>query len=343
MWSRIQTVFAVIVLTCFIWIFAERQVTSSTEIPLEIGLDTQLAESHPELLVEFLDENDNPSQGIAIELTVGGTTGRIQDLLDRRLTAQSPVVNLEVLGIEESLPREVEIFEIDVVRELFDERLSLEERDTFLQVTQSSPERLRVRVTPLEQRLIPVRVYDWSETRRITKAESNPTHVTAWLIRGQVVAEAKVTLNLDQQGQAGEGFISTNATVVAARREQVYPVEVRLLEWETGTVSLPRLGVVFPPAMASQYRVVIESDPQIQEPIEFSGSSLAMSEFQNNRYHLLLEIYPEDRNRIGQPIIRTLKYALPDVEDPLEIIDRERRLARFQLEPVGPMDQLLNP
>ncbi|MBN1436280.1 MAG: hypothetical protein JW936_04340 [Sedimentisphaerales bacterium] len=344
MWSRIQTIFTVIILTCFIWIFAERQVTRSIETPLDIRLDERMAETHPGFLVEILDEDDEPVQGISVKLSISGPTGRIQELQEGRIVPREPVITLETLGLGNSVPREPQIYEIAVVRELLEGELSLEGRDTFFQVTHAEPSRLRIRVTPLEQRMTSVLVCDmWRDP--INNAETEPGQVPTWVIPGEA-AEARVILGLDQQIEATRGYIPVTATVLAARREQSFAVEVRLpageagLEGETGTISLPKLGEAWPAGMRGQYRVVMEDDTGVRDLIQYRGSSAAMREFETAHYHWILEVYPEDRNRTT--VNRVLRYNLPNAEGPFEIVNPKRIMVSFHLEEVSPSENSLD-
>ena len=117
MQSKLKTIVLVIILSCLIWVFAEREVTQSTEIEINLNKATQL---YDDLLMQFLDDRGNPTQEASrrFSLTVEGPAGGILKVQQGRFENNMALDIEELLG---SRPENLQpqVHEIDIVKQLF--------------------------------------------------------------------------------------------------------------------------------------------------------------------------------------------------------------------------------
>ena len=336
----IRTVITVVVLSCLIWVFAERRVIQTEQLPVDIILHNELApvtdeQSQPRLLLEYL-ENGIPigKNRRSVQLKVRGRTGLIREIKNRRILPELPQLDVATIGY--SGQGEPEIKTVSVVKAILDSKLQLEGEDSFLEVVEAKPAELHVRLTPLVQRQLPVMVFG-QDDRRLTRANVKPETVSAWVVDGQ--AEARVVLRADEQVDAGSGVIEAICRVkVAGLEPQQSTVQVELpagdSPWETRSIT-PRLGIVWPYASKKAGRFVpeIEDDPHLRDQIICSGSKAALDEFENSQFHLLLEIKPTDKP--GKTDSRTLRFNWPDEHAEFKITNATSGvMVKFQLVPV---------
>ena len=341
--GNIRTVIAVLILSCLIWVFAERRVILRGQLlSVDIVLDNQLIpaldeQSQPRMLLEYL-ENGTPigKNRRSVQLTVEGRTGLIQEVKDHRILPELPVLDAAVVGY--SGQGQPETKTVSVVDDLFDSKLQLEGEDSFLQVVEAEPSELHVRLTPLVQRQLPVVIYSQQDDRKLARAKITPETVSAWIIDGQVT-EARVELSAEEQVAAGLGPVEATSRVkITGLEPQLSTVQVELpagdSPWETRSIT-PRMGFVWPydSKRAGRYVPEIEEDPGLRNPIACSGSKAALDEFENSRFHLLLEI--ESTDKPGEWKSRTMRYNWPDEHTDFQIKNAPAGvMVRFKLVPV---------
>lgn len=328
--SRITTAVLVIFLSGLIWVFAERKVTKTARLTVEI----KLISSRPDLLVRYLDSSSKAMQVTTqrVTLTMEGPTGRIQTI-EQGLQVSVPLDMSELLA-EEPIDSQPQIHTVQLVKDLLDEGLQIS--DTILSVIKAEPANLDVQVIKLQERTILVKVYNQDQTELLKVQTVEPSEVRAYVIEDQP-AEAHVRLTSDQQLQALKEPVDAEArvTLPLSDRLQKYDVKVRLSQQSSSlpedVIQTPRVGFVFPNSMIGKFQVVIEDLSQLKEPIKFRGSAAANTDYRNSQFHLILEIHEGDKAQ--EPIFRRWRYNLPDRSD-IQITEKNSSLIQFYLVPV---------
>ena len=332
MWQKAKTALIVLLLSCLIWVFAERSVTSDANVELDI----KLAELNDELMVEFLDDS-----GLAlallqqkVTLTVEGPTGRIQRIKEDYVDVV--LLDVQKLGY---IPQNEPSQDYQVrVMSLFTEGLnSRDPKQGSLRVVAADPESFSVRVTKLIARNIPVKVYDRNDLE-LKPEKLEPAEVEAYVQAGEP-AEAKVTLSPDQQRQAAQNEIPVNAHVTLPNRTKSYQVILKLPEEgniQTKPIRNPRLGIFNPADMEGLYKVVIEDESQLEaySPIECQGSPEALDIYSKSDKHLLLNIYETDIDAPSGQLTRPLEYFIPSGCQ-ITITNKIKEPILFRLEKIG--------
>ena len=333
--SKITTAVLVVFLSCLIWVFAERKVTTTGRLAVEV----KLISSRPGLLVHYLDNEGNPTQLTAqsVTLTMEGPTGRIQTIEQEMHVSVS--LDMSKLLPEEPTDTKPHTHTVQVVKDLLDGKIQI--NAAFLTVIKAEPANLDVQVIKLQERSIPVIVYFQDQTVPLKVQTVDPTEVRAYVIEGQP-AEAHVRLNSEQQLQARREPVIAKAivTLPLSDKLQSYDVKVTLPQqgssWLEAVIQTPRVGFVFPDSMIGKYLVVIEDPSQLKEPIKFQGvSASAITDYRNSQFHLTLEIHEGDKPQ--EPIFRSLQYKPTDRND-IQITDQNSPLIQFHLTPVTKED-----
>lgn len=324
-WAKTKSALAVIVVSCLIWVYAERRVTRPAEFPVTISLDNP----SPDLLLQLLDETGKPAatRQVRVDLTVRGSNGLIQAVNDQRLIPEAPRLTLRILGYQDSDEPGSEDLSALVVKDVMGERLGFEKARPFLQVIKAQPERIRVRVTRLVEKTLDVRVFD-SLGLPLKSARVEPAQVKTFVISGQP-ADARVVLGTEDL-LPGREVVQAQCRISIADNvpPQNVPVEVHLpagpaSPQTTHTITSPRIGYVMPEWMQGKYTVVIENPEdmaQLREPISCLGSEAAFLDFKDRPSHILIEIVePEDKALIGEPVHCKPRYNLPPGGDLLQV------------------------
>ena len=327
-WARLKTFFVVLLLTTFIWVLAERQGTRSAEVNLTVTLPVLQGD----YLVQCLDENRNPLGTLSrtVKLNVEGPGSRLQQLGQEDFTVELP-------PLAEPPAEGVKDYTVDVVKEILEGQLV--SQVGVLNVISAEPAYIDVRLTRLTRRTLPVKVRDAQGDHELTVESVKPAELNT-LVMGTVPSEATVRLNAKQQRLAQQEPIRVAAEVKIGNRvidEQM--VEVKLAAagntLPIAEIAKPRLGIVLPPSMQCRYRVVIDpgSEPAL-EPIRFRGSTTAISDYRDARYHLVLEVEEKDLRDDTTTILRPLQYLLPEAyRQEITILNPEQRVVRFHVEP----------
>jgi len=341
-WQKIQGAVGVLLMTCLIWVYAERRVTRSDQLTIPIRLDPLLSQEHPELYVQLLDDNKQPiaQNEVGVNLTITGPTGRIQGLNERRWTPKVPLLKLSQLTYPEIKDNQPAIVSVDVAKDIFKEQLPLEESEMYLQVTQSDPAFIQVQITPKVQRQLPVTVSN-QMGEKITHVTIEPAELMGWILPSeQDKVDYTVVLTPNQLLQAQEDWLSVEAVLKSVPPQRA-PVKIKVKEGsvpvgtETRQIKTPSLGIVMPQGMIGKYKVVLNEDSQVLDPINCSGSVQALNSFEQSRYQLILEITAEDADNVVRD--RTLRYFMPVQKDgtvykDFRILDGRTRAVKFRLE-----------
>lgn len=152
--AKVKTALLVILLSCLIWVFAERSVTKEARVDIKIELPSQ----PDNLLVEYLDDQGNalPEPRMTVRLTVKGPTRRVLAVNETYL--KSITLDATKIGIE---LKEVNSRKSWVpVMTILEGRLYSREGENYLQITDTEPTSLHLRVTKLIEKSLPVKVYD---------------------------------------------------------------------------------------------------------------------------------------------------------------------------------------
>ncbi len=326
--EAIKTILTVILLTLLIWILAERAVTQQADVTATISLTS----SSSELLVQMLDEKDNPesNQQIEVTLTVQGPTGRIQAI--REIYPKAILFDVQKLGY---VPRD-EPYRIYRIRtlDLLKRRLYLEDQRSYVMITESDPDEVRFRVTRLTEQKIPVKVYD-QDGIELKAVSIEPETLEAYVYLGSPTAQ--VTLSPIQQLQAIEAPKTFTASVDPPNRlKGENQVAIKLPEAGVIKPTLirnPLLGVIIPMAMHGKYKVIVENY-SVYDPIECRGTPEAVTRYDESDIHLQLKINESDLLQPQMQFSRPLDYYLPAGYGPIEIINKKNVPVRFRLEKI---------
>jgi len=325
MQARIKSAALVLVLSCIVWVFAEREVTQEAVTPLFV----ELFSMKPDFLVELLDHSDQPASSNTqqIRLAVEGPAGRL-DILDQGID-NPPRFDLAEAFYEGVAEGESEIKEVQIAEDLFKKEILYKE--TYLKVKESDPPVLKVRLTRMRLEEVPVKLY--GESGELSGATVVPETVKAYVIPGQV-GVARVRLKPAQQIQATEEEITVNCLVDHEDPEANYQVKVKFPEQASPLqefeISPARLGYLFGESMKGKYDVVIEDKNVLKDmKIIGRGTVLAIEAYRKSEFHLALEIYESDS--FDEPIPRKLVYYLPLAYTDKIFIEQNPILLRFRV------------
>lgn len=327
MLGGLKTAVVVVVLSCLIWVFAERSKTQTISVALQVALPNS-----GELLVQYLDNRDMPvpDDSQEVKVVLEGPTGRVQDVAQAAKEGPLDPVRLtpKELGY---VPTETdsETFTVDIVEKLLQGGFSFQR--SYLKVNSSAPASLKVRVTRLVQQAVPVRVLDENDNA-MTLAKD--VEVLAYILAG-TPTQATVRLDAARKRMAVSRPIEAQAKVRLPNRTDSYLVQVQVQAEAVGpaqvvTIQKPQLVYLMPPTMQGRYKVVLD-DSALYEytPIKYEGSQ----NYKNSRYHLALEIYDGDQHQ--NTVSRRLRYYYLDESNPIRIIDPRQKAIRFHLEEIG--------
>jgi len=338
MWTKFKTALAVVLLSGLIWVFAERSVTKSATVTVNIGL----SQSRENLLVQWIDEQGQAHEFMQVKLDVEGPSGRIQDIAENELIPQISPLTIEQIGYQQTGDPE---FTREVIS-LLNGELTFE-GDIYLPIINAYPSQLRLRVTKLERALLNIKVYDYDSRQPLEVEILKPENVDAFVEAG-TTPEAEIFFTADQQLQASSGPIMASAEVrLPGRAPQKFSVEVKLRAgigslWPEGEISRSsiRVGIFWPRGLQG-YEVEFEDlEARLDDysPIRFQfQSQAALNAYQDQEHlHLMLEVKESDLK--GQYTGRRLRYHLPEGrEDEINIIDPESKSVRFRVKKItGP-------
>lgn len=329
MWPKLKTALVVIVLSCLIWILAEQEVTQEAAIKVKL----ELKSSAQNIFVQLLDQNDNPIAGAQkeVELTVKIPAGKMQNFHDEYLDN----IKLDISKFIELAPDKNREDNSFPVISLLDGKLYSRDERSYLHITKSSPKTIKVRVTRLTQRPIPVKVYD-SRGVELGTSSLNPSSIKL-LVMDDWLVEARVDLTPDQQRQAMQDEITVNCSAgLSDRVIKTITVNLKLLQ-DTNrrirSLSGPRLGIIKTRSIDDKYKVVFEDDSQLEEynRIECQGSTEALDAYQKSDYYILLEIKESDIGKSSSS--RLPRYNLPSDFGRIEVT-KEPTPISFHLEAI---------
>jgi hypothetical protein len=333
--NKIKTIILVVLLSCLVWILAERAVSQDAALRISI----ELTNNREDLLLQCLNGNkplhnnmQSEVEPIEVELVVRGPGRLIQAAKGKQL----PPLNIP-LDMAKYAPagQPSQTFTLLIV-DLLNGRLPYE--NDYLQVIESSPPKIDVRITQLVKRTLPIRVYDQYKVK--LAAEIEPAEEIAYVIDGQP-AEARIDLTPEQQQQARQDAISVWGQIVLPDNlvwKFPKPVQVRLQEsetvWPIRDIKTPRLGILISPRMAKKWQVEVDEDALKEYvPIRCRGAAQAAKEYVDSEYHLILEIKENDPKE--ETLYRPPLYNLPPgCEQPLSIVDPQQIPIPFKLVPL---------
>ncbi len=340
--AQVKTAIMVIILSCLIWVFAEREVTRSTTLDIDIVKSVELYE---DLLVQFIDEDNRPLplSSIRVTLTLEGPAGRIQRINDGRIDKKE-ILNVRNILKDEPEESQPQKYTVDIINDLFNNGFQYED-NVFLKVTNAEPASFDLQIRKLIKTTLPVKVFKLDGATELPTDFVEPSTIDAYVIQGQEPEFAQVLLNSEKQLQASKGEITAACTISLSRldqsltdRIQKFDIKVKLKQGADflpeEIIKSPRLGILLPGVLQDKYRVEIEDKSPLTElPLKFRGSAAATASYRDSQFHLLLEINETDAP--GQLINRQLKYYLPiDRSGELEILDKRTILIQFKLVPI---------
>lgn len=325
-WRHVRTFLSVFLFSSLIWIFAERQVATDHIVEIHFNLPAE----QPEVLVQFVDQTGQVSDqtSVSVKARIEGPAGRIQAIKDEQPTFNFEL-NLQELGYDPQAdgPQNLNVRIADVM----DNQLPYQ--DVVLPLSEPNPDLLHVQATPLELRDLPVKVFDAVGTE-LAQAQTSPATVPGYVLPDQPL-EARIYLTVEEETRATRQAITMRINTPERVLEPTVTIQLpeRGLVWtDTRVIKTPRVGLVMAPGIQGRYKVVLDEDILLSEPITCRGSALAVKAYAETPFHLLLEVKPEDKP--GAPIDRPLRYNAPEEHDDFEIVDRKRILMRFHLEPI---------
>ena len=337
MFTKIKTALLVIVLSCLIWVYAEREVTQSIDMDIHLTKSIPL---HEDLLVEFLDDQTNRptlDKSRRITLRVEGPAASILQVQQGQYEKTLLLDIVELIGSdpEDTQPQS---YEFDVVKLIF--KSEYHDKDIYLKVFKSTPSTIKLQVRKLVQATLPIVVYDAKNQTELEVETCEPAQVEAYLIAGQTLEAATVHLKLEQKLQATKAPIPMLAQVALPDRIQTFDVMIKLPEETTllpqDEIKAPRLGSVWPEGMERKFHLeILDRSPLKEQPLKFRGSQAAIAQYRESPYHLLLEIFANDKPNIL--INRKLRYNLPAERlSEIEVLEKNAILLQFKIIPLSP-------
>ncbi|MHC4574483.1 MAG: hypothetical protein ACYS76_10195 [Planctomycetota bacterium] len=320
---------AVVFLTVLIWVWADLALDEDYPV---FGATLTVTRSNPRLWVSF---NDASSVSIE-EIVLKGPLHRIAqarrriekgeglefyfDPAQARMT-EPGTADLELLPF---LQRDKEI-----------KRLGLTVEDC-------KPDRIAVNVRKLVERELEVRCIDENSNPVVAKVEppkvdmfvpEDWTDLIAWvrLTRGAISQARSLPIDMKPYIELAEGQIRTAETAVKIRT----PAQ-SLLNDET--ITTPRLGFALSDNLQGTYQVTVENLPDVMHDVRIKATPDAKREYENMRYHVILEVYDSDKDvQSGEPIRRKLIYNFPreSVRRGEIQLNQQQVEARFRLQPVA--------
>jgi len=338
MLARIQTIIIVVILSCLIWVFAEREVTKTATVGIKIELT-----SPEDILLRFLDNDDNPLEigGQMVELTVEGPGGKIQKVRQDYLNQITR--DIASMGIVLPEDRPEQNYDIPVAN-ILDGQLLSKDRQDWLRVVNAKPKFLRLQLARLSRQILPVEVY--YNGAILTQTKVAPSEVEAFVLDGKPT-EARVTLTAAQyqQAQQNETISLVARAALPGRKPEEFPVKFSLAadsqDRPDKSIKSPRLGIVMPYIMEGQYKVIIDDISQLGEydPIDCRGTPEALEAYQNSDVHLTLKIDESDIADIAAPFSRPLCYYMPLECNAIEIMNKKQTPITFRLEKITDITQ----
>ena len=338
MWVKLKTSLVVVLLSGLIWVFAERAVTKSTIVTgVKIGWST----ARKDLLIQWLDDQEQDIPTMQVNLEVEGPSGRIQDVIEGKLVPRLLLLDVEKLNYNESDDSATQVLTVDVVQ-ILDEKLTFTDNDVFLPVITAQPPQLKVSVTKLTLATLNVEVLD-KITNRPLLVEILDSKTVETYVKAGTTPEAKVLLNGNQQTLASASLIEATVEVLPYGRPQEFTELVNLAagvsSWPEGEIARThvRVGYLMPSSMQGLWKVNFDEEALLDDysPIKFQWhSTAARDEFTNPEYiHLMLEVKESDLKETNPS--RRLRYHLPlGREEEIEIIDRKQDAVSFSLEEI---------
>lgn len=332
--ENIKNALIVVILTCLIWITAEQAVTKSDQVRVRL----QIPQSEGDTIIEFLDDSHNvlPENKLDVKLSVEGTTGRINQL--SKINSNLIDINTSIIDLAPE-PGASGVINVNV-KTLLDGKFKIDDKNHFLMITDSIPQKVNVRVTRLVKKLVPVAVYHRGQ--KLSPEKVLPKEVEAYVV-GSNSNEAIVELTDKQRLEATESEIAVKAVVFTPYRSpaafdvqvKISPIESVIPERE---INSPRFGVLWPLALEGQYKIVLdENSPQFDEykqAIQCRGSKQQLDAYYDSPVHLMIVVTVEDLAAINTPIERIPIYNLPQGASDIEIINRKKSPIRFTIEKI---------
>ena len=303
--AQVKTVLVVILLSCLIWVFAERESAQNADVELVIELPTQ----PDNLLVQFLNEQDNliPDSQKSVKLTVKGPTRRILEVNEKYV--KSKIIDITRFGVDlgntQSQNRWIQVMAV------LEGKLDSRDGKSYLQVVNTEPESLHLRLTKLTQQPLPIKVYDQDDVELIPQSIS-PATINAYIPEGKLV-EARINLTETQRSQAIQAEITVTARVTLPHRTNDFPVKLMLRKGElleSETIRSPRLVINKPYSMEGKYNVVIEDITQLDDyKIACRGTAEDLEKYINSDVHLILKISEDDLKIPSLKLVITMLFA----------------------------------
>ena len=333
--DRVKTFFVVACLSGLIWVFAERQVTQE----LTIDVSVEVSSNRPDMLVETIDpvtEQPVRQRRIDTSITISGPGGRLNAIADslsqRHFTFD---ISERIYSMEAPLTSEQKV--LDIVSDLFNGEIV--HQGAYAQVLRCTPATITVQVTRLTEIDMPVRVIG-PDGAVLPGVSVEPPTVQAYVKPGTSEA-AEIRLSAQQQLAALREAITVACRVSFPQPGQSYDIRVRLSNQsatvEQSDIKNPRLGFLLPPNMEGRYRVEIEENSVLRDPIRVQGTPTAIAVYRASPFHLVLEINEQDQP--NRSLIRPVSYYPPfGVRDELEIVQAASLPVTFRLIPVAPAE-----
>lgn len=333
---NLKTVIVVVLLSVLVWVFAERAVVKSAMVEVEIVLYS----NNPEFMVQYLDPKGEPlvESSRRVEVSVKGPAGRIQSLLEGKLTARTVRLDIETEKFTDLANREFRDFTPRIL-DLLDRKVTFEDMNAYLVAEDAKPAVLPIRVKKLLPVSLKVQVMDENgillPPDRIESIE--PEQIQAY-VDGGITNNAEVILTSAQRDKATQQAITVPVRIPGLSRTEQNQVQIKLAK-ETTTqviseITKPRVGICNPPGMEGTYRIIPEDLADRLEfdykSIRYTGSEFAQKIFEESKYHLILYITDEDISGMGGA--RKLEYNIPPG---VQIVNPSTTTVRFRLEEIG--------
>lgn len=297
--EKLKKFLVVAFLTLLIWAWAFQSL-EQTRGPLTGSLSAA-ASTPSNLLVSFLGEDyQSVSDSLELNLTFKGAPAKISDL-DKRYRAADHDKSKERLDFyynpveyNQTKPGIYTLSISDLVRR------NLKVRDLALTVSSCQPDQIQVRVEELIQKELTIEIHD-ENNNPIPPESVEPARIRMY-VPPDYNGPAIVSLTGQQVTNARSGpvrerpFVSFGSGRPPRYADQFVRVRLPSTEPLKDQVFQPkRIGFILPPELQGRYRVELLNETDLKT-MNFKASDEAMQLYEQQPYHLLVQVQDGDEN-----------------------------------------------
>ena len=292
MFARTRKLILVSILTCLIWVWADRAMTGYyPDVPAIIHIDKQ---TDPHLWVTF-DKQTMAS----LQLKVSGPAAKI-DAMEKQLKEKGTLgFDLYFNPAQEKMAAAATPYRLPLLQFVQSSKLI---QDMGLTVESCSPEAINVEVVKLVNKKLTIQVLNENRVA-VSNVVLDPATVEMAVPENWTGEALKATISLTPQEIEQSAPVLRKAVVELAAgitRPSDTMVTVRLPSTETKlkdfTVIDPKIGINFSYDMQGEYKVEIINKTQVLAPLKIRATPEAMEKYEKIPLKLRLNIFQDDKN-----------------------------------------------